>query len=83
MNQITAEQKFTEIAGLLAPWCHRVEVTGECRRQLIEFKRLAIVASPRSNDLDALRNIRDIVDHRWGVPAEHEFPCLHTKLNRI
>jgi hypothetical protein len=66
-----------QFVDAIAPFCHRVEIAGDIRREQIDIKRIEIVAVPNNAHLSVLRSV---VNQRWGKPKEGPFPSRMTRL---
>lgn len=63
----------------LSPYCVHCKVAGSVRRRKPEVKDIEIVSLVKT-DLDAMRAVREIVNHRWGSPSIGHYPSRYTRI---
>lgn len=73
-----AKKLADEIASSLRPFCKQLEIAGSIRRlKQSGIKDIEIVLVP---DMPKLYELRDVINHTWGVPAIGAFPSKYTRI---
>lgn len=81
MNLEDAQSRANEVLAAVKPFCHRAEIAGSIRRlKRFDIKDIEICAIPNSAHA---RDLSDLVNARWGIPAMGKFPSLYTKVRGI